>query len=222
MSKIYLSPSNQDKNMGYGNYGTEQKRMFEVAEELKFILERCGQTVYISKKGMTFQQAVAESNKLKCDIHIAIHSNAFNKECRGTLAMYVSANGKKLSQAIYNQLEPFTPTEDRGNKLNKNLYELNKTHAVCAYLEIAFHDNKEDATLIMNNIEYIAVLIAKGICKYLNINYIAKVVVAPKEIPRVDGKLYKVQVGAFSQRSNAEDLKEKLEKEGYKTYIAIE
>ena len=136
MSKIYISPSNQDHNVGYGNYGTEQNRMFQVGEALKIILTRCNQTVYISKKGMTFQQAVIESNNLKCDIHLAIHSNAFNSLIRGTLAMYVSDGGKSLSSAIYKRLSAFTPVVDRGCREKTNLYELNATTAVCAYLEL--------------------------------------------------------------------------------------
>ena len=171
---IYLSPSNQNRNIGYGNYGTEQDEMHKVGEATKRILERCKQQTYISHKSMTFQQAVAESNKLKCDIHIAIHSNAFNKTVRGTQAMYVSDSGFKLSNAIYKRLEAFTPTADRGCRQNDNLYELNNTVAVAAYLELMFHDNKEDATLIMNNIEKLGELIAKGVCEYLKIPFIEK------------------------------------------------
>ena len=177
MSKIYISPSNQDHNVGYGNYGTEQKRMFEVGEALKIILERCKQTVYISKKGMTFQQAVTESNKLDVDIHLALHSNAFNSLIRGTLAMYVSNGGKSLSSAIYKQLSAFTPIVDRGCREKTNLYELNATSAVCAYLELMFHDNEDDANLIINNIEKIAELIAQGVCEYLKVPYIVKPVI---------------------------------------------
>ena len=174
MNKIYISPSQQGNNKGYGDYGTEQKRMFQIGEALKIILIRCNQTVYISKKGMTFQQAVTESNKLDADIHLPIHSNAFNSLIRGTLAMYVSNGGKSLSSAIYKRLSAFTLVVDRGCREKTNLYELNATHAVCAYLEIMFHDNGDDANLIINNIEKIAELIAKGVCEYLKIPFIEK------------------------------------------------
>ena len=177
MSKIYISPSQQGSNVGYGNYGTEQKRMFEVGEALKIILERCKVTSYISKKGMTFQQAVTESNKLDVDIHLAIHSNAFNSLIRGTLAMYVSNGGKILSSAIYKRLSTFTPIVDRGCREKTNLYELNATTAVCSYLEIMFHDSPLDSILIINNIEKIAELIAKGVCEYLKVPFIKKPVI---------------------------------------------
>ena len=215
MSKIYISPSNQDHNKGYGNYGTEQNRMFQIGEALKIILERCKQTVYISKKGMTFQQAVKESNDLKCDIHLAIHSNAFNKTIRGTQTMYVSTQGKILSDLIYARLSAFTPVVDRGSKRNDNLYELNATTAVCSYLEIMFHDNEDDANLIINNIEKIAELIAKGVCEYLKIPFIEK----PK--PVINTTMYRVVTGSFADRSNAEDRIAELKKAGFESFIAI-
>ena len=225
MSKIYINPSNQDHNVGYGNYGTEQKRMFEVGEALKIILERCKQTAYISKKGMTFQQAVAESNKLKCNIHVAIHSNAFNKTARGTQTMYVSDNGYKLSNAIYKRLEAFTPTADRGCRQNDNLYELNNTVAVAAYLEIAFHDSPLDSVFIMNNIEKIAEIIARGVCEYLKVPFVEKEVV--KEVDKntnviaPTGHYYKIQVGAFSNKENADAEAERINKLGIKAFVTL-
>ena len=225
MSNIYLSPSNQNHNIGFGNYGTEQDRMHQVGEATKRILERCKQQTYISHKSMTFQQAVTESNKLKCDMHIAIHSNAFNKTVRGTQAMYVSDSGFKLSNAIYKRLEPFTPTPDRGCRQNDNLYELNNTVAVAAYLELMFHDNKEDATLIMNNIEKLAEIIARGICEYLKVPFVEKKII--KEVDKnIDviapqGHYFKIQVGAFSHKSYADAESERINKLGIKAFVTL-
>jgi len=222
MSKVvYISPSNQDHNVGFGNYGTEQKRMFEIGEALKIILGRCNVTAYIAKKGMTYQAAVAESNCLKADIHLPIHSNAANTIARGTLSMYTSANGQRLASAIYNQLAPFTPTSDMGCKENKNLYELNDTNAVAAYTEIAFHDNKDDAALIINNIEHIADLIAKGVCQYLGISYIGKPAPVAKVQSVKSDVMYRVVTGSFSNRSYAEIRIAELKNAGFDSFIDL-
>jgi len=222
---IYLSPSNQNRNIGYGNYGTEQDEMHKVGEATKRILERCKQQTYISHKSMTFQQAVAESNKLKCDIHIAIHSNAFNKAVRGTQSMYVSDSGFKLSNAIYKRLEAFTPTPDRGCRQNDNLYELNHTVAVAAYLEVAFHDSPLDSVFIMNNIEKIAELIARGVCEYLKVPFVEKkiVKVSDKNIDVIapQGHYFKIQVGAFSNKSYADAEAERINKLGIKAFVTL-
>jgi N-acetylmuramoyl-L-alanine amidase len=227
MSNIYLSPSNQNHNIGFGNYGTEQDEMHKVGEAVKDILERCNETCYISHKSMTFQQAVEESNKLKCDIHIAIHSNAFNKAVRGTQSMYVSDSGFKLSNAIYKRLEAFTPTLDRGCRQNDNLYELNHTVATAAYLELMFHDNKEDATLIMNNIEKLAEIIARGICEYLKVPFVEKKIVKEVDKDNIDviapaGHYYKIQVGAFSHKSYADAEAARLKALGIKNIVTLD
>lgn len=48
MSKIvYLSPSTQERNIGYGNYSTEEKRMNGVADVVQEILVEHGIKVYI-------------------------------------------------------------------------------------------------------------------------------------------------------------------------------
>ena len=223
MSNIYLSPSNQNHNIGFGNYGTEQDEMHKIGEAVKDILERCNQTTYISHKSMTFQQAVAESNKLNCGIHIAIHSNAFNKTVRGTQAMYVSDSGFKLSNAIYKRLEAFTPTADRGCRQNDNLYELNYTTAVAAYLEIAFHDSPLDSVFIMNNIEKLAELIARGICEYLKVPFVEKEVVkvADKNIDVNKDVFYRVVTGSFNSRENADKRIAELKKAGFESFIAL-
>lgn len=221
MSKIYISPSNQDHNVGYGNYGTEQKRMFEIGNNLKTTLERCGNTVYIARKGDTFQKAVTESNRLKCDIHLAIHSNAFKGTSRGTLAMYASSNGKRLASAIYAELSLFTPTVDRGCYENRNLFELTGTKAICAYMELAFHDNKDDAALIINNIEKIAELIAKGVCKYQGIKFVEKPVVVVPVVKPVAEVTYRVVTGSFADKENADARVAELKKVGVESFIVI-
>jgi N-acetylmuramoyl-L-alanine amidase len=174
---------------------------------------------------MTFQQAVAESNKLNCDVHVAIHSNAFNKTVRGTQAMYVSDSGFKLSNAIYKRLEAFTPTPDRGCRQNDNLYELNHTVAVAAYLEVAFHDSPLDSVFIMNNIEKIAELIARGVCEYLKVPFVEKkiVKVSDKNIDVIapQGHYFKIQVGAFSNKSYADAEAERINKLGIKAFVTL-
>jgi N-acetylmuramoyl-L-alanine amidase len=209
--KIYVSPSQQVNNIGYGNYGSESKRCFEIARALEPILQRCGFVVYTAPQGITFQAAVKESNKYKCDLHICIHTNAFNGKTRGTLGMYASEEGKKLTTSIYNKLSKFTPTADLGVRRNLDLFELNKTYAVASYIEVAFHDNKEDASLITLNIEAIASLIARGVCEYAKVPYVERI--DPIKIAK-----YQVIAGTFSSRANAEArLKEVIDAkiEGY-------
>ncbi len=43
--KVYLSPSTQENNIGIGGYGTEEKRMNQVADVVERLLKSSGITV---------------------------------------------------------------------------------------------------------------------------------------------------------------------------------
>ncbi len=175
---IYLSPSTQENNIGASNYGTEEKVMNQITDILEPILEAHGLIVYRNKPTMTLKEAVADSNSKKPDFHFAIHSNAWNKNTRGC-EVYVhrfGGEGEKLARAVYKEIEAMTPTGDRGIKESANffgqgkpLYEPAYTKAPAALIEIAFHDNFEDAMWILDNMEKIAEGLAKGILNYFEI-----------------------------------------------------
>ncbi|PYG84970.1 N-acetylmuramoyl-L-alanine amidase [Ruminiclostridium sufflavum DSM 19573] len=184
MSKsVYLSPSTQEKNVGVGNYGTEEKMMNKVADALERVLKGHGLTVYRNKPEMLLAQVVTDSNNKKPDIHFAIHSNASNGKARGCEVYCHKFGGEaeKLARAIYTELSPLTPTSDRGVMegynhfgTGKPLYELAKTNAPAALIEIAYHDNSEDAKWITYNIEEIGIALAKGVLKYFGIEHISE------------------------------------------------
>jgi N-acetylmuramoyl-L-alanine amidase len=64
---------------------------------------------------------------------------------------------------------------------------------------------------LRNNKHDIAIAISKGICDYFGITFATP--------PDKNSKLYKVQVGAFSNRNNAENLKNELMQKGYSAII---
>lgn len=179
-NKVYLSPSTQENNIGYGDYGSEEKRMNEVADIVENILRKHGLTIYRNKPSMTVTQAVADSNGKNPDVHVAIHSNADGGKARGCVAFChkYGGNGEKLARYIYNEIEALTPTSDRGVKegynfygAGKHLYEPAYTYAPCCLLEVAFHDNKDDAEWIMGNMKNIGIGIAKGVLNYFGIEF---------------------------------------------------
>ena len=106
--------------------------------------------------------------------------------------------------------------------MNADLYEVRVPAAPTAYTECEFHDSAEGAKWIVENTTKIGEAIAKGICNYLGVSY--KAPVAPAEKPSATdkndgGKLYRVQVGAFSVRANAEKMLDRLKKAGFEGYI---
>lgn len=177
MKSVYLSGSNQFENIGVGNYGTEAYRMDLIADKVQNILESRVVTCFRSENTWTLSKIVKDSNSKKPTIHVAIHSNANQGNDRGSevFCHQFGFEGEKLARAIYNQLEPLTPTKDRGVKEGKNfygntsMYELENTDSPAVLIEIAFHDNKDDAEFIVTHLDEIANAIAVGILYYLNI-----------------------------------------------------
>lgn len=183
MPKIYIAPSTQQENVGVGDYSTEEQRMHEIADIVVPELQKYGFTVYRGRKEQSLWDMIDESNRLKVDMHVSIHSNAHDGKSRGCLALYYpgSVKGKALAEAIYNEVSAITPTADKGFITNKAYIEPRETIAPCAIIEVAFHDNPEDARWILESKREIALAIVRGILKYAGI---------PEDKPDYE-KLYK-------------------------------
>lgn len=197
--KIFLSPSNQDGNRyAYGNT-TEDVQCGRIAVALKASLERCGFEVKLEQYD-TMQNRVAHSNTWGANMHIAIHTNAFNGKIGGTRVFYFSDNGygNVASQAVYDELKALTPGKSDNISASPGLYELKATKATAIYVETEFHDVPEYAKWIIEHPTEIAEAICKGVCNYYKVKYV------PKADKVENNKLYRVQVGAFAKKENAE------------------
>ncbi len=179
MVDVYISPSLQEFNRGYGSYGTEEERMNLIADVLEYELQRHGLSIARNTPDMTLSQAVADSNANQPTVHVALHSNAANGQARG-LEVYANRFGtaaEQLARDIYDQVEAVSPTPGLGVKQGystfggRGMYELRATKAPAALIEYAFHDNPEDAQFIIDNIYELGSATARGILEYLGIPY---------------------------------------------------
>jgi len=175
MSKIYISPSTQEKNT-YINGGTEEFWMNKIADVLVPLLKNSGFTVYRNRPEMNLKQIVDDSNSKKVDFHFAIHSNAGGGTGAEVFCHKFGGVGEKFARLLYNDISIITPTSDRGVKQGfnnygegKHMYELANTDASSALVEIDFHDNPVTAEWITSNIELIAKIFAKSICKHFGV-----------------------------------------------------
>jgi len=176
--KVYISPSTQQNNISINPlYGTEERVMHLIADEVVMLLKEQGIEVFRGRKEQTLQDMVAESNFLLVDCHIAIHSNAMGTgnegKARGceVLIYKGSIKGRQLAESIYKKIEALTPTADRGIKETTNLYETRETKAPACIVEVAFHDNFLDSEWILANIKPIALGIAVGCCESLGVSF---------------------------------------------------
>lgn len=212
--KIYLSPSNQNGNKyKYGNTN-EMVQCNRIADYAKKALERCGFSVKKAPQGQAMSTSIAESNNWGADLHIPIHTNAFDgKTTGGTLVMLYSNNStnNKAGAAILDEVARISPGKDYSLRYRSELAELNSTNAIAVYLEVEFHDTEQGAKWIVNNVEKIGEAIAKGVCAYYGVTY-----KAPETTTASGGKFYRVQIGAFSKKENAEATLAKAKAAGFK------
>ena len=210
MKKIYLSPSSQPENLYAVGNTNEQEQCRRIAAQCAEALQRCGFQVKAGLDG-TMYTRVEESNTWGADAHIPIHTNAFDGKVAGFRGMCFSTSGEgfKLASAIEDAVAPITPGTSDGLSAQPGLYEINYSSAPCAYLELGFHDNAQEAQYLIDHTQDLAEAICKGICNHYGEPYIA---------PKVDTtgvKLYRVQVGAFSQHENAQAMLQKIKALGF-------
>ena len=170
--KVYLSPSCQyDNAYAYGNT-TEGVQCVKIANACKTALKRCGISVKLPSDNYLVNRC-AESDKWGADLHVPIHTNAYNHKTTGTRVYYYdgSKNGYNAAKAIFNVLAPFTPGKSESVSANNGLLEVNTPDAPTAYVEVDFHDVPSIAKWITENTTAIGEKIAQGICKYFGVTY---------------------------------------------------
>ena len=209
MAKVFLSPSNQYNNRyAYGNT-TEGEQCGKIAEACKVALERSGIEVKLMHDE-SMQTKCAASNAFGADLHVPIHTNAFNGTVSGTrmFCFNDSGNGMRACKAIFNRLAPITPGTSENIRVDTSLYEVRVPAAPTSYIEVDFHDVPEVAKWIIGNTELIGETIAHGICDYLGVAF--------KEASKT---IYRVQVGAYAVKANADKMLAKLKSDGYDGFI---
>jgi N-acetylmuramoyl-L-alanine amidase len=208
--KIYLSPSEQPENRyAYGNTN-EKVQCRRISAATAEALKRCGFEV-IDAKSNTLAARCKESNEWGADLHVPIHTNAFNGKVSGTriLCHALSGEGYKVAKAVYNALAPVTPGRSENISAYPGLYEVKNTNAPCVYIEAEFHDVPDTAKWIVEHTKEIGEAICKGICNHFGVKYKAE----------EENTLYRVQVGAYRNKSNAQAMAEKLKAAGFDCFV---
>ena len=212
-NKVFLSPSNQyDNRDAYGDT-TEGVQCGKIAEACKTALIPNGIDVMLMHDE-SMQETCQKSNAFGADLHVPIHTNAFNGKVSGTrMFCYNSTgNGMKACKAIFDVLAPITPGTSENITVDTSLYEIRVPNAPTAYIEVDFHDNPTAAKWIVENTTLIGETIAKGICNYFGITYKAGGSASTPTQKPTSGELYRVrkswadaasQIGAFVVLENA-------------------
>ncbi|WLR41460.1 N-acetylmuramoyl-L-alanine amidase [Bacillus carboniphilus] len=201
---------------GFKEYQFNRAVIHEMKKQLNYFDVSCYEA-HSDQRDIPLKERTNKANKLNVDLYLSIHANA-----HGNGQEWTSANGietfvykskpKKafqLALQIQKHLVQETGRKDRGVKL-ANFHVLRETKMTAILCECGFMTNRQEATLLR-----------KGSYQKTCATAIVKALVAFYHLKPVHNQksLYKVQIGAFQSRSNAEKLMKRLTEDGYEAFI---
>lgn len=214
--KVFLSVGHGGNDSGaIGNGFKEKDLNLSIALSCRAELMRHGVIVGISRmkdENDSVADEIKECNAFAPDVAVSIHNNAGGGD--GAEVFYsITGSGKPLAKNIITEIVK-TGQNSRGVKTRKNANGVDyygfirQTKPIAVIVECAFIDNAKDIQALNTNTKCknMGVAIAKGILKYFDID--------PK--PQTS---YRVQVGAYMSKQNAERVKSKLKTDGYDAII---
>ena len=178
MPRVYLSPSLQEFNP-FINGGSEEEVMNLIANAMEPYLNASGIEFVRNSPEMTLGEAIAQSNNSNIDFHLAIHSNAAPESIAGTrqgpVVYYFSSSrpGREMADIIAENFADIYPNPSLIQTMpTVTLRELRRTNAPSVLVEVAYHDNPEDADWIKNNIQPIARELSRSLAEYFGIPFV--------------------------------------------------
>lgn len=181
MPIIYLSPSTQENNY-YVTGGTEEQYMNLLADRMIPYLDASGIRYSRNTPDMTAASSIAASNRGNYDLHLALHSNAAPEDrygtVRGSIVFYYpgSIQGRRAAEIFADNLRAIYPLPDLVRaEPTTTIGEVRRVRAPSVFLELAYHDNPDDAAWIQNNLDEIARNLVLSLTEYFGIPFLTPV-----------------------------------------------
>lgn len=211
MARILLISGHGGSDPGaVANGLTEKTLNWVTMKACSKLLKENGQTVIEDSENTQVNDEVNLINITNADITVNFHYNAGRGDGFEGYYYTSNSNAKKLLECIESEVKVIGQNS-RGLKSGNHLAVIKNTIPLSVLVEGGFIDSAD--RYIFDTVaeqEKFGQAYAKGILKYLGIT--------PKENTSSD-KLYRVQVGAFKERANADKLANELKSKGYSTYI---
>lgn len=217
MAKVFLSAGHGGTDPGAVSGGLYEKTInLNTLLACKSELERHGVTVVCSRikdENDPVTEETKEANASGADLAVSFHTNAGGGDGFEAFYFNPSPKGQKLATLCEKQVKNLGQNS-RGIKSGNHLHFIRKTAMTAVLVESFFIDNTKDRSVGDTVAEHTAfgVAYAKAILEYFGITYIENKTTSKKTIHRV-------QVGAYSDKSNAEAMKTKLESAGFEAII---
>ena len=178
MASVFLSPSTQEFNQ-YVTGNNEEYYANLITDAMLPYLRTSGITYGRNDPSGTVSTSINLSNSGNYDLHLAIHSNAAPESLAGRIQgsdVYYyrdSIRGKQAAEIFANNLKLIYPNPSLVTAVpTTTLVELRRTRAVAILVEVAYHDNVDDANWIISNIGNIARNLALSVADYLGVPFV--------------------------------------------------
>lgn len=235
--RIYLSPSKQPFNRYVVGNTNEEAEMESVARMMKAILDEefeCEATLATLTMAIGAEGRVKEARNMNCEVYLALHSNAGGKgKASGAVAFYHQSRteSRTLAENIVQELNSICPiptnrsrdvTDGMDAFDGKGYGEIRVPEQfgmIPVLAETNFHDNPATAQWIISSKHAIARAYVNALVRTFALKRKSEENIVYNEATQADKKFYRVQVGAYSKKENAEDMNRKLKELGIEAYI---
>ena len=207
MAKVFLSAGHGGTDPGAVANGLYEKTInLNTLLACKSELERHGVTVVCSRvkdENDPVNQEVTEANASGAELAVSFHINAGGGDGFEVFYYKTSSKGKNLASLCEKYVKQLGQNS-RGLKVGDHLHFVKKTKMTAILVESFFLDNTKDKCVgdTLTEQTSFGVAYAKAILEYLG-------------VPYKPSKTYRVQVGAYADKVNAEAMKKKLKAAGF-------
>lgn len=228
MPKVFIGVGHGGSDSGASSGGLIEKNLALVtALACKHVLVIHGVGVKMSREideNDTISQEVQECNQYRPNLAVEIHYNAGGGDGLEIYRFRGGGESLKAAQKIETRMIQ-AGQNSRGIKVKLNnsgsdyYMWIRETLDPAVLIEVGFVDNSTDRQLFDTEEEQrkLGQVIAYGILDFFNISF--KVATTSQTNTDSKEKIYRVQVGAFKSKSNAQKLVNELKSKGYNSFI---
>ena len=217
--KVFIGVGHGGSDPGAVANGVKEKDLnLSIALACRDELIRHGVSVMLSRtkdEDDNISEEIKECNAYQPDLAVDIHNNAGGGDGGEVFYHHGGGKGKTLAENILAEIvkvgQNSRGVKTRVNSQGKDYYAfIRNTNCPAVIVECAFVDNATDLEILATEGKRLLMgqAIAKGILKTLGIKHQAET-----------GTIYRVQVGAYLVKENADAMLKKTKAVGFDAYI---
>ena len=218
--KVFIGVGHGGSDPGAVANNTKEKDLnLSIALACRDVLVKHGVSVKMSRskdENDSLSDEIKECNGFAPDLAVDIHNNAGGGDGAEAFYHYGGGKSKVLAENILGEIVK-VGQNSRGAKIRKNANGkdyygfIRQTSCPTVIVECAFVDNATDLKILATegDRQKVGQAIAKGILKTLGVEIQCE-------------RRYKVQVGCYLYRENAEDMQKKIKAVGFDAFIVKE